>query len=197
MSKEKHTDSRVLKTRNAIRNAFLLLLSQKAPSEITVTDIALKADVDRKTVYNYYEGTDAILNELENELVSIVAGSITESDCIRCAQDPLTFLRSVTDAFEEYPELSVPLLRQNGQSLVLWKLTDSLSSRMACVFSQHADLRVRQYAGICAQFLANGIISVYREWIRTGMRQPLDEIAGQISLLLRQAGNRSTHFLCG
>ena len=51
MSAHKRPDSRILKTKTAIRNAYLRLVGQKSSDLITVTDIAIAADVDRKTVY--------------------------------------------------------------------------------------------------------------------------------------------------
>ena len=63
---EKRQDRRVQRTKKAIRNAFLQLLSHKEVEKISVKEIAETADVDRKTVYNYYEGVYDILDELES-----------------------------------------------------------------------------------------------------------------------------------
>ena len=65
----KRQDRRVSRTKRAIRNAFLNLLAEKELEKITIREIADGADVDRKTVYNYYSGVYDILDELENELV--------------------------------------------------------------------------------------------------------------------------------
>ena len=85
MRKKRQADRRVAKSKAAIRAAYLHLMQTKDASEITVTDIAQQADVDRKTVYNYYEGTEAILEELENELVARVGTMFSENDFLRCA----------------------------------------------------------------------------------------------------------------
>ena len=65
---EKKTDRRVLKTKRAIRNAFATLLSEKDLNAITIKDISDVADINRKTVYNYYAGIHEILDEIENEI---------------------------------------------------------------------------------------------------------------------------------
>ena len=54
---DKKTDRRVLKTKRAIYNAFVELLSEKEINHITITDISKKADINRKTFYNYYSNT--------------------------------------------------------------------------------------------------------------------------------------------
>ena len=66
--KKRKADSRIPRTRAAIRKAYLGLLGQKEASEITVTDIAQEAALDRKTIYNYYASPAAILEELEDEV---------------------------------------------------------------------------------------------------------------------------------
>ena len=58
----KRVDRRVAKTRRAIRNAFVRLLTEKEMDKITIKELAELADVDRKTVYNYYEGVYDILD---------------------------------------------------------------------------------------------------------------------------------------
>lgn len=65
---KRKTDRRVLRTKRNIHNAFLQLLAGKDFEKITVKEIAMLADVDRKTVYNYYTSTQDILEELGGEL---------------------------------------------------------------------------------------------------------------------------------
>ena len=48
-------DRRIARTRKSIKRAFAYLLSQKDLNEITITDIANAADVNRKTFYTYFE----------------------------------------------------------------------------------------------------------------------------------------------
>ncbi|WP_147556357.1 TetR/AcrR family transcriptional regulator [Catenibacterium mitsuokai] len=63
---DKKTDRRVLKTKRAIYNAFVELLSEKEINHITITDISKKADINRKTFYNYYSNTYEVMEEIEN-----------------------------------------------------------------------------------------------------------------------------------
>lgn len=65
----KKTDRRVLRTRNAIRNAFLHLLETTDYSKITITALAREADIDRKTFYTHYSSTADVLNDLVTQQV--------------------------------------------------------------------------------------------------------------------------------
>ena len=65
---EKTLDRRVIKTKKAIRNAFAKLLAVKDINDITVSDIAELADINRKTFYNYYPGIHSVIDEIENDI---------------------------------------------------------------------------------------------------------------------------------
>ena len=64
--KEK-TDLRVIKSKIAIRKAFLDLLREKDYHSITVSDIAKKAMINRKTFYFHYETKDDLYDEILND----------------------------------------------------------------------------------------------------------------------------------
>lgn len=183
MSTPRKTDSRVLRTKAAIRGAYLSLLGQKNADMITVTDVASAADVDRKTVYNYYDGSGAILDELENELVSSVSTMFRGSDFVRFARDPFGLLDAVTRAFDSHPDLSDPLVRNNKNSNVLSKLAEKFSAQLTPALKAQLQPQMQKYARLYADFLSNGICSVYRDWILGGMQQSLEEIAGQLRVM--------------
>lgn len=61
-------DRRQRKTREAIFNAFILLLSKKHYNNITVGEIIEIADVGRATFYSHFETKDFLLKDLCSEL---------------------------------------------------------------------------------------------------------------------------------
>lgn len=61
-------DRRQRKTREAIFNAFTLLLSKKDFNSITVGEIIEKADIGRATFYAHFETKDFLLKEYCKEL---------------------------------------------------------------------------------------------------------------------------------
>ena len=61
-------DRRQRKTREAIFNAFMMLLSNKNFNNITVGEIIEKADVGRATFYAHFETKDYLLKDLCAEL---------------------------------------------------------------------------------------------------------------------------------
>lgn len=184
MKLHRKADSRIPRTRAAIRNAYLGLLTEKDAAAITVTDVAAAASLDRKTIYNYYASATAILDELENELVGKVGGMLREMDFAGWLRDPFGFLDAVTRAFDAHEELTTPLVKRNKSSHVLDKLRTAVSERVGTTLSECIAPAKRQYARLYADFLTSGIVTVYREWLARGRKQPLEEIARQIQQLL-------------
>jgi AcrR family transcriptional regulator len=74
-------DRRVRRTRAALRDAFLALVSEKGYEKITIQDILDRADVGRSTFYVHYRDKEALLialfdamrDQLERELADIPA----------------------------------------------------------------------------------------------------------------------------
>ena len=183
--KKRKADSRIPRTRAAIRKAYLGLLGQKEASEITVTDIAQEAALDRKTIYNYYASPAAILEELEDDLVHTVGNAVSDTAYLSGGDDPFGFLQAVTNAFNANDDLTTPLLKKNKSSRVLDKLAAMVSVRFGASLEKRIKPSKKRYAKLYAEFLTSGIVSVYRDWIEAGMQQSLEEISKQVTLLVR------------
>ena len=183
--KKRKADSRIPRTRAAIRKAYLGLLGQKEASEITMTDIAQEAALDRKTIYNYYASPAAILEELEDDLVHTVGNAVSNTAYLSGGDDPFGFLQAVTNAFNANDDLTTPLLKKNKSSRVLDKLAAMVSVRFGASLEKRIKPSKKRYAKLYAEFLTSGIVSVYRDWIEAGMQQSLEEISKQVTLLVR------------
>ena len=67
---DQKTDKRVIKTKHAIYKAFVELLNEKDINQITITDIAKRANINRKTFYNYYSDVNGVMEEIQNLVVA-------------------------------------------------------------------------------------------------------------------------------
>ena len=74
------TDIRIIKTKRAIRDATMKLLSQKSADDISITELALTAQINRKTFYNYYQNIYQVIDEIENETVEKFASTFKATD---------------------------------------------------------------------------------------------------------------------
>ncbi|MEA4987450.1 MAG: TetR/AcrR family transcriptional regulator [Anaerovorax sp.] len=66
------TDLRVIKNKKHIKEAFLELIQKCDYEKITVTELAEKAMINRKTFYLHYETKDALLDEIIQDGLKIM-----------------------------------------------------------------------------------------------------------------------------
>ena len=76
-------DRRQRKTREAIFNAFIVLLSKKHYNAITVGEIIEEADIGRATFYAHFETKDFLLKDLCAELFEHVFSVETKEEKLK------------------------------------------------------------------------------------------------------------------
>lgn len=65
----KKEDLRAKKTKRAIRNAFIELVKEKGYNNMSVSDIAERAEINRNTFYLHYESKDQLVESLIKDLL--------------------------------------------------------------------------------------------------------------------------------
>ena len=184
MEKTRKVDRRVIRTKRAIRNAFITLLAEKDINEISVKDIADAADVDRKTVYNYYGGVYEIRNEVENELMGLFEQAVDELDFKSNIDNPLRLFEALTDVINSNLDLYGQLFKIDANSYVIRKINSVLRDKV-CEGLKSVRLQNCDYE-LCADFVTSGMLSVYQRWFNTGMVKPLAELSREAGSLAIQ-----------
>ena len=179
---ERKTDRRVIKTKRAIRDAFIKLLASKDFNEITVKDIADVADVDRKTVYNYYRGVYDIRDEVENELVQLSEEAGREFTIERI-KNPLDCFRILSEVINKNIDLYGNLFKINANSQAMRKMKENLKIQVHKALSHDESLTEYQ-SQLCADFIASGMLTVFQKWFNSDRSVPLEELSQQVGKLV-------------
>ena len=177
---EKRPDRRVQRTKKSIRNAFLQLLAEKDLEKISVKEIADCADVDRKTVYNYYNGVYDILDDLESELAHDFEKAIESFDFAS---------REVQDIFIELSRL---LQMRMDIYALLMKIDNS---RLASKFMVYLKGKIEQVIGrvgaystdkitVAAEYVTSGMYMAYKHWFNSDRKQSLEDFTLELSRLV-------------
>lgn len=66
-------------TKELIRNEFIELLNKKPIHNLTVTELARKCDIERKTFYYHYENLTELIKEIFQEELSMVVEEFNET----------------------------------------------------------------------------------------------------------------------
>ncbi len=176
-------DRRQKKTREAIFEAFIALLSEKNYSQISVQEIIDAADVGRTTFYAHFETKDYLLKELCEELFEHIINSTLEHTDTQghysCESAPKSvFLHLIQH------------LQKNDNHIL-----DLLSSENSGIFSRYFKLNLKKLilmqcidkdslkdSPLPQDYLINHISAVFVEtvnwWIRGNMKASPETITG-------------------
>jgi AcrR family transcriptional regulator len=73
-----YQDRRILKSKRAMKEALLSLMKENDLKDITISDIAREADLNRGTFYKHYQLTEDVWNEIINEVIFDLTESFRE-----------------------------------------------------------------------------------------------------------------------
>lgn len=181
--KQKTPDRRVVKTKRAIRSAFSRLMTEKNINDITVSDIAELADINRKTFYNYYAGVYAIVDEIEDEIVRRFDELLTDIELTSNAARPYMLFGKLTAIVNTDTELFGILLSMNPNVSLSTKLVEMLKAKTKTVLQKYLDTEEHKL-DLMLEFMVTGIVAVYRRWFNSDRSQPVDQISADINLLI-------------
>ncbi len=176
---EKKVDRRILRTKTAIRTAYLQLFSEKESAKITVTEIAERANVDRKTVYNYYASVSDILNELNNEMLTEFE---REAEHLVGERAPKPYFDALKRLIESNMD-KIGLIMLSNDATVGYKIIDFLQRWLQEALRVNEQLPGERIA-LVAEFIIAGAFSIYRTWFNTGKKKSLDEITDELQVLV-------------
>ena len=169
-------DKRVVRTKRAIRNAFTELLAEKDINYITIKDIADRANINRKTYYNYYNGIYQLIEEIEKDLVDKFEVTFSEIDMVGALSDPRIIFDRLDDLICADLEFYSNLFTMDENINIISKLTSLIKARTKrsiCVQLGMSEDR----ADVALEFLITGMVAVYQMWFRSNRERPLSEFS--------------------
>ena len=184
MKNTQKEDRRVIRTKKAIRSAFAELIAEKEYKDITVTDIAERADINRKTFYNYYSNIEALMADIENEAVATYDRLLDDLKAHDLLNSPELIVTRISSTVTENLDYFHDLLIMSKNDVLFSRIADNVKKQIRDILdSQEVLDPVR--AETLAIFITSGALSVYREWIRRGEQVPrekLDELLVRLTI---------------
>jgi len=177
-------DRRIQKSREAIMNAFVSLMTEKNFDQITINEIADRANVNRGTVYLHYVDKYDLLDKcIETNLKQLFESCLPDAN-----STDLTYEASLLQTFEYLEKHSVfyttmltnkgiPAFRNQLLTIALQNLNKQIN-----VSDIHNDLNQE----ILVHFLVYAIVGVLEWWITHSMPYPATEMVKQFSLIMKQ-----------
>lgn len=179
---EKKVDRRIAKTKKAIYRAFAQLLSEKNINDITIKDIADRADINRKTVYNYYDGIYELTGEIENKIIDSFEKVIREHNVSELLHNPNKMFDELVKIIDSDLDFYQHLISLESNSNLVSKLFISLKSRAKEVISEYSVLD-EATLDIVLDFVVSGMFTVFQRWFNSSKEHSLDDMAKIVATL--------------
>ena len=180
---EKKTDRRVVRTKKAIKNAFARLLAEKDINNITVSDIAEYADVNRKTFYNYYAGVYEVVDEIENDIVGRVDAALGDVGSADIGE-PYTVFEKLTAVINTDMDFFGALLSMNGNVSLMTKIVELVKEKTRAVLKNTLD-EDDSHISVILDFTISGMMAVYQRWFNSDRHESIEDISKLIEKMCR------------
>ncbi len=150
-------------TKTAIKTAFMKLYANKEFSRISVSELCAATPVARTTFYSYYDNTDSVRVEIEDELIQGLMNAVISNidSSLSCAD-----MDKALDAIESYIKehwssfrsflITQPDLRFIGK----WKNSIKLNFKRR----YPEKVTIRNYE-LIAEMVASAVIGAYTFWL--------------------------------
>lgn len=182
-----HTENRSSRrSRQMIREAFEALLKERGFHKITVTDLVVRADLNRSTFYAHYPDIYGIVDEMQEEIIQRNMELFGRIQYRNILQDPKPYLDCIAATMEE----NLELMQRLGLTENVHRKSEKLREMMEYDIMHNSDIpeKVRQSAlfGIRVHFFLGGILHTYQRWTEGKLDCTLDQVSSQIADMIRQ-----------
>jgi AcrR family transcriptional regulator len=175
-------DRRILKSRVAIKNAFMELMSEKVFDKITVKDICDGANVGNRTFYLHYLDKFDLLDKLIEEHLAELKVICQQKKDKGLVEGSIIWFKY----FEQNKSFFSPLFSSNGTITFRNRFLHFVIEEI----KEKVDLKNGKNKGISEEvffrFLGMAIVGVMELYMLEATTESTDSIAEQVSILLER-----------
>ena len=168
-------DLRVVKTKNSIRTALFALMSEKELARITISEICVRAKINRKTFYSHYHAPSDVIEELENEVLDAFSAILRQGG--GSILDVGAAIRHISATIEQRQEFFKQFMRLNPDLFNKGKIKAMLC-RVIIVSLKNAGAMTDNEEALkaAANFSISGVLALYSAWFDGDCKEELSFI---------------------
>lgn len=186
------TDRRILRTKQSITKSFLELFSEKDFEQITINEIAERANVNRGTIYLHYSDKydllDHCIEDHINELISLCKKREDNTVSYGTMQEP----KPIFDFFRDNFAFFSAMFSNQRAFVFREQLLNFISVNLMLKMQRpddHSDIDLE----LKAQFMSSAFIGIVEWWIRHQMPHSTQFMADQVRNLFDNNQVYSSH----
>ena len=176
-------DRRIIKTKKAINNALLQLLSVKSLDEISITELTNRADVNRKTFYLHYASINEVAEEINNRLTNDFEVAIERALANGNGFDPAAMFGYFNERITNDNDFFRAFCAENTSGHFLRVLQPALLNRLLDVYTElYPAVPTADLADMLV-FLIAGCFSLYFGWIHNPINTSVEALSAKATKL--------------
>ncbi|WP_436871769.1 TetR/AcrR family transcriptional regulator [Mammaliicoccus sciuri] len=183
-------DRRVRKSKRAIKQAFIELLTENNLDRITIQQISDLADVNRGTFYLNYEDKYALLDEMENEQIEEIKGfvDIRKMDLSTKTSDRFIedfankVIKNVITHIEQNMEFYQVILNLERKSQIEEQLADIVRSNIKHLIG-NKDNVFGIPENYYLSYVVGSMMSMIKYWVSDENRVSVEELVNYVSTI--------------
>lgn len=165
------SDLRVIKTRRGIQSALISLLSEKQLSRVTVSEICVRAQINRKTFYRHYRTIGDVISELEAEILDEFSDALQKGKSIL---DVGAVIRDISALIGQRRGYFMRLMKHNPDLFTKGKIKAIMCRMVSVSLKNVGALEDEATVQAAAEFSVSGVLALYAAWFDGGCSEDLD-----------------------
>lgn len=181
-------DKRLVRTKKAIITALIEMLTEKELSEITVTELTERAEINRKTFYLHYNRIEDIISDFGEDVLSYTENVLRTHIEKYGRIDIAVLFEAVNTAITDNLEFFKMFVRSGAYHIFI-----STRLRSEYIKSLRASLAIYFNGGMLLspfvmEFIVSGVTSVYIRWLETDTPTvPLETLSSTAAEMVARA----------
>ena len=166
-------DKRVQRTNRLIRQAFLSLLAERPFEDITVSALAERAGINRKTFYLHYTSTRELFDEIRHEQSVRISKLSCWKKIAKADPVPYEVFLEMNQLIESNKEIYRALFSPVSGTATLQKIKEKIfeSEELAVIRQSHPE--VDYYL----DYTITGLFTLYLRWLSDPNHVSIEELA--------------------
>jgi AcrR family transcriptional regulator len=173
-------DRRVQKSQEAIKNAFIELMSEKSLDHITIQNISDRANVGRRTIYDHYMDKYDLLEKLIEEHINELRKLCESASELDFVEGNLIWFEYFERNYSFFSTMlaskGAPAFRNHFLEFVIEELEGEVDVTEGKNQGLSKDLILK--------FFGAAIVEIVEAWITNGLSEPTQVVAEQVGILL-------------
>lgn len=172
-------DRRILKTQEAIKSAFIELMSDKHFDQITIQDISDRANVGRRTIYHHYMDKYDLLDKITEEHISKLSELCESAADMNYIDAELLWF----NYFERNYLFFSTMLASKGAVYFRTRFLEFVIEEL----KNDVDIKEgNDGEDVTIQFFGAAIVGIVEWWFKNGMPHPPQVMAKRVGILLER-----------